>query len=103
MSRKNYFNKVPSYTKADATLFSTKDMYIMEHTGDGKLRRIDNLPPKEKLKKMHENMHLMEGIPFDNNGRFPQLNPYTGSVDFELVAYPDRKKQGCFKADSEES
>ena len=92
MSRKNCFNSASPYTEADTTLFSTKDMYIMGHTEDGKLRWIDELPPKQKLKKMHENMHLMESIPFDSKGRFPQLKPYTGSVDFELVAYSDRKK-----------
>lgn len=74
------------------TLFTRKEMYVMEHTKNGRSTIIENLSVKKRRKTMHENMHLMEGMTFTSGNHFPQLAPYTGTVDFELVAYNDWKK-----------
>jgi hypothetical protein len=75
------------------TLFSTKEMYIMEHTLKGKSRRFANMPLKQKRKKMYDNMHLIDGMTFTTTGlRCPQLAAYTGSTDFITVSYQERKK-----------
>lgn len=73
-------------------LFSTKELYVMEHTTKGKSRRIENIPKRQRRKMMYENMHLMEGMTFTSTNQFPQLAPYTGNVCFEVVSYSDRKK-----------
>ena len=34
----------------------------------------------------------MEGMTFTNRNHFPQLAPYNGNVEFEVISYSDRKK-----------
>ena len=73
-------------------LFSTKELYIMEHNLKGKSRRFTNMPIQRKRKKIHENMHLMDGMTFTTNLRYPQIAPYTGYTDFTTVSYSERNK-----------
>ena len=74
------------------SLFSTKDLYVMEHTKIGRSRRFDPIPKQQRRKKIHENMHLMEGMTFTSNLHYPQLSPYTGTTNFISVSYEERKK-----------
>lgn len=71
-------------------LFSRKDLYLMEHTADGRSTRVAAIPKRKRRKVMDDNMHLMEGMTFSDG--YPQLSSYSGSVDFEAVAYSDRKR-----------
>jgi hypothetical protein len=81
------------------SLFTKKEMYVMEHTINGRLTRIECLPKMVRRRKMYENMHLMDGMTFTSRNHIPQLLPYNGTVDFELVAYSDwRKNSGVNQA-----
>lgn len=74
-------------------LFPVKDMYLMEHTSNGRSRTFANMPIKRRRKMIHENMHLMDGMKFTTTGlHCPQLAPYMGNTDFVTVSYSDRKK-----------
>ena len=64
----------------------------MEHDQRGHSRKFDAIPKYQRRKRIYNNMHLMEGMTFTNKNGFPQLSPYTGSTDFEVVSYIDRKK-----------
>lgn len=80
-------------------LFTKKEMYVMEHTISGRSTRIECLPEMERRRRMYENMHLMDGMTFTSRHHIPQLLPYNGTVDFELVAYSDwRKNNGTGQA-----
>lgn len=75
------------------TLFSKKEMYVMEHTLNGKSRRLVSMPTKQRRKMVYDNMHLIEGMTFTTtNLRCPQLAPYTGNTDFITVSYEERNR-----------
>lgn len=77
----------------EKSLFSQKDMYIMEHTLMGKSRRFAIMPLKRRRKMMYDNMHLIDGMTFTKAGlHCPQLAPYTGPTDFTTVSYQERNK-----------
>lgn len=73
-------------------LFSRKDMYLMEHNSQERYRGLATLPVRLRRKKIHENMHLMNGMTFTSNLHYPQMSPYTGPTDFISVSFKDRKK-----------
>lgn len=64
----------------------------MEHSKDGRLNRMNNIPQRKRRKVIYENMHLMEGMTFTSHNQFPQLDPYIGNVDFEAIPYTERRK-----------
>lgn len=72
-------------------LFSDKEMYFVDHNPQGRSRTLAALPIKQRRKKIHENMHLMEGMTFTRDLGYPQMNPYTGPTNFVSVSYKDRK------------
>lgn len=72
-------------------LFSRKEMYLVEHNSQGRSVELAMSPVKQKRKKIHENMHLMDGMTFTRDNGFPQMAPFTGSTDFVSVSYKDRK------------
>jgi len=74
------------------TLFSRKDLYLMEHTKSGVSRRIASIPPKLRRRQIYDNMHLIEGLSFTPLKRFPQMEAYNGPTDFISVPYTERKK-----------
>ena len=75
------------------SFFSKKDMYLMEHTSNGRSRTFANMPVKRKRKMIYDNMHLMEGLSFTTtNLHCPQLAPYTGTTDFTSVSYAEMNK-----------
>lgn len=73
-------------------LFSKKDMYLVEHNSQGRFRGLTMLPIRQRRKKIHENMHLMEGMVFTRNLHYPQMDPFTGLTDFVTISYKDRAK-----------
>ncbi len=70
-------------------LFGRKELYYMEHTPSGKSIKSALIPKSQRRKVIYDNMHLMGDMTF--TGIFPQMLPYNGTTDFELVAYSDRK------------
>jgi hypothetical protein len=76
----------------ETCLFSKKELYVMEHNEKGKSRRTDKIPERHRRKMIYENMHLMKGMSFTSSNHFPQLAPYNGNVEFEVIPYSDRKK-----------
>lgn len=64
----------------------------MDHNSQGRHRKLAMLPVRQRRKKIHENMHLMEGMTFTQYLHYPQMDPYTGSTDFVTVSYKDRAK-----------
>lgn len=74
------------------SLFSRKELYIMEHTEKGRSRRFSKLPERQRRKQIYDNMHLMKGMTFTPTLRFPQLDAFTESVDFDCIPYTERKK-----------
>lgn len=73
-------------------LFPQKEIYMMEHKKSGRSKRFDYIPQKQRRKIIYDNMHLMEGMTFTTNLRYPQMAPYTGPTDFVSVSYEERKK-----------
>lgn len=67
-------------------------MYIMSCKENGKLREWSQKSSKARRKAIHENMHLITGMQFTKTNGFPIIEAYTGTTDFEVVAYTDRKK-----------
>ena len=73
-------------------LFSKKELYQMEHTLKGRSIRTSMIPKHRRRKVIYDNMHLMDGMTFTTRHSFPQMLPYNGDTDFELVSFTDRKK-----------
>ena len=73
-------------------MFSKKDMYLVEHNSQGRFRGLTMLPIRQRRKKIHENMHLMEGMVFTRNLHYPQMDLFTGPTDFVTISYKDRAK-----------
>ncbi len=73
-------------------MFSKKDMYLVEHNSKGRFWGLAMLPIRQRRKKIHENMHLMEGITFTQSLHYPQMAPFIGPTDFLNVSYKDRAK-----------
>jgi hypothetical protein len=76
--------------KIQGNLFSTKELYRMAHNARGNSNLLRLIPEKNRRKIMDANMHLMQGMEFENG--FPVLKPYTGPTDFSIVSYVDRNK-----------
>ena len=74
------------------SLFSIKELYIMEHTASGQSLKIAQIPKRYKRKQIYENMHLMEGLTFTAGLRYPQMTAITEIPDFTCVAYTERNK-----------
>lgn len=74
----------------EKNLFTTKDLYVMEHTKRGISRRFAHIPVRKRRKMIHENMHLIEGMTFTSTLRYPQMSPYIGPTDFVSVSYEER-------------
>ncbi len=64
----------------------------MEHTGSGVSTKIASIPPKQRRRRIYDNMHLLEGVAFTPILRYPQLAAYNGPTDFISVPYTERKK-----------
>lgn len=67
-------------------------MYPIEHNPQGRKWDIAMASIKHKRKKIHENMHLIEGITFTQDHQYPQMAPYNGTTDFKAVSYKMREK-----------
>lgn len=74
------------------SLFDRKSMYVMEHTEKGKSNKFSSLPIKKKRKIIYDNMHLMEGMKFTHNLRYPQMSAFQESINFQCIPYTDRNK-----------
>lgn len=74
----------------ERNLFTEKDMYYVEHNARGRFTGLSMLSVKQRRKKIHENMHLMDGMTFTQDLHYPQMNPYTGLTDFVNVPYKNR-------------
>lgn len=77
--------------KTQTNIFSNKELYRMEHTPKGMSIRTAMIPKYQRRKVIYDNMHLMEGMTFTMTHSFPQMLPYNGNIDFELVSFSERK------------
>lgn len=71
-------------------LFSKKELFRMAHDAKGYSASLKLIPPIKRRKLMDDNMHLMDGMVFEQG--YPILEPYSGLVDLTLVAYSERVK-----------
>lgn len=62
----------------------------MAHDARGNSLLLKMIPERKRRKIMDDNMHLMEGMEFENG--FPKLKPYIGPTDFSIVPYTERRK-----------
>lgn len=76
----------------ETSLFTTKELYAMEHTKRGRSRKFAHIPVKQRRKMIHENMHLMPGMSFTDGLHYPQMSAYNGPTDFVTVSYQDRNR-----------
>jgi len=53
------------------SLFTTKELYQMAHNANGSSNIINKIPKPIRRKVLDANMHLMEGMDFENG--FPKL------------------------------
>lgn len=77
------------------SLFTTKELYQMAHNANGSSNIINKIPKPIRRKVLDANMHLMEGMDFENG--FPKLKAYIGTTDFEMVSYIERNKNDGIK------
>ena len=63
----------------------------MEHTPKGMSIRTAMIPKYQRRKVIYDNMHLMDGMTFTMTHSFPQMLPYNGNTDFELVSFSERR------------
>ena len=74
------------------SLFSRKDIYMVEHNQKGRSTYMENMPKKQKRKQIYDNMHLMDGMTFTSTHQFPQMEAFTEGTNFECVSYTERNK-----------
>lgn len=74
----------------ELNLFSKKELFKMAHDAKGNSYLLKLMPPTERRKIIDANMHLIGGMSFQNG--YPMIKPYTGTTDFEIVGYNERKK-----------
>ncbi len=67
-------------------------MYKLSHTANGRSWTIAAMPETMQRKVVYDNMHLTEGMTYDDG--MPQIKPYNGPTDFQFVSYPERGKFG---------
>lgn len=89
MTKTEYFLMMQSEPFA---LFPPKVRYWMTHTASGKNVYFAKLPESVQRKMRIENAHLMYGMKFTVENKMPEVAPYNGSLDFNLVSYVDRAK-----------
>lgn len=73
------------------SLFDRKELYRMECTSTGRSYKTTMIPKRLRRKVIFDNMHLMEGMSFTTTHSFPQMLSYNGNIDFDLVAYSEKK------------
>ena len=73
------------------SLFSDKELYLIEHNSRGRYLKWDKLPLRNRNKQIYDNMHLIHGMEFTPKG-IPIIKAYTSSTDFECVPYTHRNK-----------
>ncbi len=74
------------------SLFSIKELYIMEHTALGKSRKLAQIPKRHRRKQIYDNMHLMKDMTFTAVLRYPQMAAITNVPDLTCVPYTERNK-----------
>lgn len=74
--------------KENINLFDRKELYRMEHTPSGQSTKTVLIPKRHRRKVIYNNMHLMDNMTFTPSG-YPQMKPYTGTTDFEVVPYSE--------------
>lgn len=74
------------------SLFSRKDLYMIEHTKNGRSIYMDRKPMRQKRKQIYDNMHLMNGLTFTPILHFPQMQAITEIPDFESIPFTERNK-----------
>lgn len=87
MTQKEYFLKIQS---EEASLFPTRENYLLTHTEKGKNVCFSQLPDTIQRSMRYENMHLMDGMKFINGT--PIVGPYNGSLEFIMTPYTERAK-----------
>lgn len=80
--------------KDDNCLFSRKDMYVMQHDAHGRNLEWADVSTRIKRKAFRDNLHLLYDVPVTSKLGFPQLQAYTGDVDFVAIPYTERNKKG---------
>lgn len=82
---------VVSVTNDAPLLFSQKEMYVATRTSSGLSPMYQTMTSNEVAKYRYGNIYLAEGLNFTSSG-MPILNPYSGDVDFECIAFDKRNK-----------
>lgn len=72
-------------------IFDRKQLYLMEQSPTGTSYKTARIPKPQRRKVIYDNMHLMEGMTFTPN-HYPQMAPYSGPTDFEVVSFAEHKK-----------
>lgn len=78
--------------KEELFLFPKKEIYLLDHDKRGRSIELARMPKLARQKRFYENMHLMSGLTFVGKNLFPQMQPYTGDVNFDLVPFVERNK-----------
>lgn len=88
------------------SLFGRLDLYRASHDSKGQCRSFGKMSPYRRRIKSVDNLHLVGSMLFSDTFAFPIVEPFMGPVDYEYVAFKDRKKHfghgkmlGCFQHD----
>lgn len=87
---KNSIKKI-NKMRPKISLFSNKELYLIDHHPNGRHNKWDKIPLRNKRKQIYDNMHLVKGMEFTPLGN-PILRPYIGNTDFISIPYTQRNK-----------
>lgn len=73
------------------SLFDRKELYRMECTSTGQSYKTAMIPQRIRRKVIYDNMHLIDEMTFTTTHSVPQMLPYNGRTDFEIVSFSERK------------
>lgn len=95
MTNKEYIRKVYE-NEDDENLFSKSDLYLTAHDSKGRPLLCGQIPSTTRKILNYGNLKLLIGTrespPVSIPMRFPEVLPYNGAVDFEMVPFSRRKK-----------
>lgn len=78
-------------TYSSLNVFSPKEEYLMSHDSRGRKNQGTKLSVGAELVKT-DNIHLLDGIRFEEHSSMPVLEAYRGSVDLDFHAFKERHR-----------
>lgn len=92
---KDYYLKLleKDASNTQPNLFSTKELFLSTCDSNGLPWVFRQMSTKDRALSREYNLRLLPGLPLSTPNGFPIVAPYTDTIDFDFVAYNERKKK----------